>query len=242
MCSVTFWPNGPTYRLAMNRDEQLTRVKGRPPARFVTNGRAALHPSEPGSGTWISVNDSGVGLALINWYAITQRASAPTVSRGEVVMTMREVSQVEEAAQRLAALPLKQINPFRLIGVFPQHQSVCEWRWNQQQLEKIVHEWSPQQWFSSSYDEPAAQRIRSETFSARCHEPDAGEAVWLRRLHGSHSPERGPFSICMHRADAATVSYTEIEVSGEHTVMSHHVGPLCCVGKFFEEQIALVVR
>lgn len=241
MCSVTFWPTGRTYRLAMNRDEQLTRIAGLPPARFVTKGRIALHPSEPGGGTWISVNDSGVSLALINWYSITQRAPQPTVSRGEVVMTMRDVSRVEEASRMLAAMPLTQINPFRLIGVFSKHESVCEWRWNQQHLEEIVHEWSPQQWLSSGFDEPAAQRIRSDTFSARRHDPDAGEAVWLRRLHGSHTPESGPFSTCMHRADAATVCYTEIKISDEQAVMSHHAGPLCCAGEFREEQIALAV-
>ena len=45
-----------------------------------------------------------------------------------------------------------------------------------------------------------AKAARNQKFEGRLN--------WLRRLHRSHLPERGPFSICMHRSDAATVSYT----------------------------------
>ena len=37
--------------------------------------------------------------------------------------------------------------------------------------------------------------------------------AWMRRLHRSHVPAPGPFSICVHREDARTVSYTEIEAA-----------------------------
>jgi hypothetical protein len=50
---------------------------------------------------------------------------------------------------------------------------------------------------------------------------------WLRRLHRSHRPEIGPYSICMHRDDAATVSYTEIVVSRGISRMRYESGPTC---------------
>ena len=43
----------------------------------------------------------------------------------------------------------------------------------------------------------------------------------------SHEPERGPFSICMHRREAATVSYTEIDVTRNRATMGYVPGPLC---------------
>ena len=57
-----------------------------------------------------------------------------------------------------------------------------------------------------------------------------GRLDWLRRLHRSHSPQRGPFSICMHRRDAATVSYTEVAVSKRRATMRYKSGP-CCSNK-----------
>ena len=123
MCTVTFSPRRRGYALAMNRDEKLTRVAGLPPAEKIIQGRAVLAPSEPGGGTWLALNDSGVTFALINWYAITARVRARSASRGQVVR--------------------------------------------------------------------------------------------------SHSPHPGPFSICMHRADAATVSFREVMVLANQAVMRH---------------------
>ncbi|HTH50036.1 MAG TPA: NRDE family protein [Candidatus Limnocylindria bacterium] len=236
MCSVTFWPNARGYRLAMNRDESLARVTGLPPARFVVGGRTIVHPGEPMGGTWICLNDRGVTFALINWYAITARASAPTVSRGEVLLTLRDSTEPEEAAARLRLLPLTQLNPFRMIGFFPGQQAVREWRWDVATLAEVPHHWSPGQWLSSGYDEPTAQHIRGATFETLRMEADAGSLPWLRRLHSSHGPERGPFSTCMHRADAATVSYTEIEIERDTRIMRHGTGSPCC-GKGLVEAV-----
>jgi len=85
MCTVTFSPRQRGYALAMNRDEQLTGAVGLPPCESIVYGRRVLAPSEPGGGTWILLNESGVTFALINWYSISSRVKIKTVSRGEVV-------------------------------------------------------------------------------------------------------------------------------------------------------------
>jgi hypothetical protein len=87
--------------------------------------------------------------------------------------------------------------------------------------------WKTQQWISSGFDEPTAQRVRSRVFRSVLRERSAGGLGWLRRLHRSHSPQSGPFSTCMHRTDAATVSYTEISVSDHRAKMGYHGGPPC---------------
>src|SRR5882757_84312 len=85
MCTVTFTPRHRGYALAMNRDEKLSRVMGLPPSKKVINGHTVLAPSEPGGGTWIALNDSGVTFALINWYSITTRVRGEAITRGQVV-------------------------------------------------------------------------------------------------------------------------------------------------------------
>jgi len=211
----------------MNRDEKLTRPTGLTPKRLKVNGCAVIGPSEPGSGTWITVNDHGVAVALVNWYSIKARVTGKAVSRGEVVNSVSAATSPEFADALLVKCPLDRINPFRLIGVFPQTSELVEWRWDLKKLARNSQQWNTQQWISSGFDEPRAQRFRGRTFRDARKQKSAGSLDWLRRLHRSHGPKSGPFSTCMHRADAATVSFTEIIVSSRGAVMRYHAGAPC---------------
>lgn len=230
MCTAIFIPRKVGYLLAMNRDEQLSRVAALPPARYRIEGAELLFPSEPGGGTWIGLNDGGVGLALVNWYAISRHVTGPIVSRGQVVRTALSARSVASVEERLTRLSLDRIRPFRLIGIVPATQQVVEWRWDLIQLERVDHAWSPAAWISSGWDEPGAQASRSRSFQRALTEKSAGTLPWLRRLHRSHAPEPGAYSICMHRSDAATVSYTEIAVSSTVATLNCRPGAPCCSG------------
>jgi hypothetical protein len=221
MCTVTFIARQRGYCLGMNRDEKLTRPAGLPPKEKRLNGLGVISPSEPGGGTWIAVNDHGATLALINWYSIAARVDGKGVSRGEVVNSASAAILPGSADDALHGLPLNRINPFRLIGVFPTTSEIVEWRWNLKQLVRKNLPWKSQQWISSGFDEPAAQRVRGRTFRQAQKQESTGSLDWLRRLHRSHLPQTGPFSTCMHRNDAATVSYTEIVVSDQHALMRY---------------------
>lgn len=227
MCTVTFIARKRGYCLGMNRDEKLTRPAGLPPTKTKVNGRAVICPSEPAGGTWIALNDSGSCLALINWYSATKRVERNSVSRGVVVKALGPADSVKVTHARLKELPLKRINPFRLIGIFPALGEIVEWRWDLKRLARKQHPWKTGQWASSGFNEPAAQSVRGRTFRKALHQASAGRLDWLRRLHRSHGPEVGPFSTCMHRADAATVSYTEVNVSRHSSTMRYHGGTPC---------------
>jgi hypothetical protein len=227
MCTVTFIARKRGYCLGMNRDEQRTRPAGLPPQKKPVNGRSVLAPSEPGGGTWIAVNDAGATHALINWYSIATRVDSNPVSRGEVVNAMSALCSPQFAKAALAGLPMLRINPFRLIGIYPAARQTIEWRWDLKNLTSVNHQWERRHWVSSGYDEVTAQRVRGKTFQRFQRQRSAGSLDWLRRLHLSHFPATGPFSICMHRPDAATVSYTEISVSPGNATMRHHSGPPC---------------
>ena len=221
MCTVSFVARKSGYLLAMNRDEKRSRASGLPPARVSLNGRAAIFPSEPGGGTWISLNDTKTTFALINWYSVKAVVKINAISRGIVVKSVASENSPAGAYRILNGLPLKQIIPFRLIGIFEAQREICEWRWDLETLSCESLPWNSQQWISSGYDEPGAQRARSKTFQVALRRKTAGSLGWLRRLHRSHAPFCGPFSTCMHRADAVTVSYTEVNVSNGRATMSY---------------------
>lgn len=227
MCTVTFMPRKSGYCLAMNRDEKLTRPQGQPPKPTIVHNRQVICPSEPGGGTWIALNDRGVSLALINWYSVATRVERSAISRGEVVKATCAADNRGTMETILSALPLDRINPFRLIAVFAASRQIRECRWDLKNLELKTCAWQTQQWISSGFNEPAAQRERSRTFLQALEHKSPDSLSWLRALHGSHSPEKGPFSTCMHRIDAATVSYTQVMVQESKASMSYCTGSPC---------------
>lgn len=229
MCTVTFIAQTKGYALGMNRDEKRARAVGLPPGITRFNGRSILAPSESGGGTWMGVNDAGATLALINWYTVKARVAARLLSRGEVVRRALPSECPLAVAAVLAGMPLVRVNPFRLIGVFPTAKIIVEWRWDLRRLERLDHRWQTQTWISSGFDEPGAVKTRGQAFRGALRQTSAGSVDWLRRLHRAHRPVSGPYSTCMHREDAATVSYTEVTVSRREARMRYAPGAPCCV-------------
>jgi hypothetical protein len=147
-------------------------------------------------------------------YSAGKRAAPNAVSRGVVIPAALHCRRSDEAEAVIEALPLDRINPFRLIGVFPAEARIMEWRWDLQKLDGINYPWRA--------------NIRGRTFARALRQRSAGRAAWLRRLHRSHLPGCGPYSTCMHRAEAATVSYTEVSIVRRTATMRYVAGPLCC--------------
>jgi hypothetical protein len=236
MCTVTLIARRSGYVLGMNRDEKLARPAGLKPARLRLDGRMTLAPSEPRGGTWIGVNDAGVTFALVNWYSVPDRVSGPAVSRGDLVKSVLPWDAPGPVDSKLDNRELGRVKPFRLIGVFPAVGAVVEWRWNLRRLERLDHPWQTNIWISSGFDEPGAQETRGRRFAAALGGTAPLTADWLRRLHRSHGPARGPYSLCMHREDAATVSFTEVVVSGDVARMRYTAGAPCCTapGEFLD--------
>lgn len=227
MCSVTFIPRADGFLLGMNRDESLSRPAANPPERRTRTGRLALYPTEPTGGSWIGLNDTGLTLALINWYAVPRAPGIGRVSRGIVVPSLLAAASLDEVRAAMVVMPKQDMAPFRLLAFSSVGRTAFEFCWDQRTLEEVPHAWEPQHWFSSGHDEPRAQLERAKVARKAWQQPRAGTPPWLRRLHASHEPARGPCCFCMHRKEAATVSYTEIVVTTHAATMRYHDGPLC---------------
>jgi hypothetical protein len=239
MCTVSFLPNTLGFYLAMNRDEKVDRSTALAPTIVDLESRRAVFPSEPTGGTWISANDAGVCLALINWHRVERQPKNDVVSRGEVVRALASKSRTNEIADGIATLPLRKLRPFRLIAIVPSEKHVTEWRWNLEWLAMRDHKWQLQHWFSSGFDERGAELERQRVWDTAHGRQSKRNLTWLRQLHCSHAPKRGPFSICMHRRDASTVSYTEVAVSQKRATMRYKAGPCCSSGTIVTNTISL---
>jgi len=194
----------------MNRDEQILRSSTLPPERFPIEGGYAIYPRENSGGTWIAANSLGVTLALLNWYSVTP--SAPkSQSRGEVIPRLIAAEDSATVHDQLTKLELHGTLPFRLIGIFARERKVTEWRWNQRMIEIQEFPWQRHHWFSSGISDSEAEKNRG----AVCSRPSTEikpTKQWLRELHSSHENGPGPFSVCVHRPEVRSLSYSEISV------------------------------
>lgn len=240
MCTLSFVPGNRSYAIGMNRDERIIRPAAYPPRITGAGTVEAIYPREDAGGTWIGANEIGISFALLNRNH-TSTTTPKLRSRGEVIPPLLESCNRNEAERRIVKMDLRDIFPFRLIGFFPSEHAVCQWNWDTEQLESFHLPWRARHWFSSGISDELAREVRGLTCSEAWKMRDAGSVPWLRNLHASHAPEQGSFSICMHRQDAATVSYTEILCDPKVLTMRYRAGHPCESLEQFDSELALTI-
>jgi len=228
MCTLSIIPAEQGYLAGMNRDELLMRSPALPPATFHRKGMDALYPREASGGTWIACNGHGNLLALLNWNEVDLRPlGQKSRTRGCVIPELIYEAESSSTDLRLRQMNLFGIFPFRLIGAFPEERTSIEWRWDGMRATRFNYPWERRHWFSSSLSDSAATAVRSGVCEAAGSEAAVLDEPWLRRLHRSHTPDPGPFSICVHRSDAASVSYTEVKHDDSRVSMDYLFGNPC---------------
>jgi hypothetical protein len=226
MCTLTFIPISKTrgFLLGMNRDDRYSRPPAVAPAVYQSGNQQALYPVEPGSGRWIAVNQAGLGLAILNW---SLSLGDKMHSRGEIIPRLAACTGLEAVARELSIMNLAGTLPFRLIAVSANEEEIREHLWNGSVQQVKLRPWKLTHWFSSGRGDDLAERSRRPICEAADADPAAGSIEWLRSLHQSHAPERGAFSICVHREDAGTLSYTEGHCDAERISMAYSPGYPC---------------
>jgi hypothetical protein len=228
MCTLTFIPKEKGFLAGMNRDELVTREIALPPKLFPKDGVQALHPYESSGGTWIGCNSNGIFFALLNSYSSWGVSSSVTAkSRGTVIPELIGQPVSKGARHVLDGFRLTEVLPFRLIGIFGKEKAVLEWWWDGKSINTLELGWKRKHWFSSSLSDASAESGRRSACAKAWKEPEAGGKEWLRELHRSHIPAPGPFSVCVHRPDATTVSYTEVSCCESRISMDYIAGNPC---------------
>ena len=229
MCTLSLVTRNDGYLLAMNRDESIARGAGLVQEFHQLGDTMALYPSDGTGGTWIAVNEYGIGLALLNWNDIIRNLpiACKARSRGQIIPALGKSSRMAELLAAFDVFDLAGVQPFRLVGVFPLEHVVGEWQWNSSQLKFHTRRWSSGHWFSSSLSDHQAETLRGAVCRSVENEPDAGSVRWLRRLHASHAGGPGPFSVCVHRDNVRTLSYSQITVTARALQLAHFLGSPC---------------
>lgn len=235
MCTLSFIPKTTGYLIGMNRDERLTRVRAFPPQTAEIGDLQAVYPREPDGGTWIGANTARTSFALLNRNPGLVKMPKER-SRGEIIPQLLGCNGLSQVRARMEQVDPHGMLPFRLVAFFPAERAVLQWSWDAHHLQGMELGWRTHHWFSSGVSDELARETRSLTFHDAWRHRSAGSTEWLRGLHASHAPVRGSFSVCVHRPDAATVSYTEIDCQTPVLTMRYHAGHPCeALGRFDSE-------
>lgn len=239
MCTLSWRLDGSTLDVFFNRDEQKSRVAARP-AHFWPDYEAIFPVDPQGGGTWLAATTSGCVFALLNNYQATVKDSdicvereIPLLSRGLVItMLLQEMGALKPFESQskpadlqpftiehcLKCLPLFAFKPFTLVCLSPSWQAFA-FDWDGFQL-TTTRPRSPV--ISSAVALRSVQAYRLSVY------PE-GEATvgHLMQFHSSHEPSASAFSVCMHRDDAHTVSFSHVQVTLQNISFQYFAGSPC---------------
>ncbi len=228
MCTLS-WIAGPDgYRLLFSRDELLSRRPALPPHVDIGDGVRFLAPRDgDAGGTWVFVNEHGVAACLLNLFRDHPFPPGQgPISRGLLVLGLAGARSVDAARRIVETTDLSRYQPFTLalFGV-AEHPVALRSEGGRPALFGLGDDRLPLT--SSGRDTEGVARSRRGTL-ARCAAEYGGVTpAALEAFHRSHHPDRGPYSPCMHRPEAATVSLTVIAAGPDSVSLSYQPGAPC---------------
>jgi len=225
VCTMTWFKSREGYELFFNRDERLSRSRAELPTSQESEGVKYISPTDADAGgTWITVNQFGFAVCLLNHYQFEQiETYKDWTSRGEIVRQFASTSDLGLAEQRFRALDLEDYRAFRMFIIERSGRNrLCVWDGHAARIEKNVTK--PKS--SSSVDARHVKKVRKDLFD----ELNLIESTSVQDYidyHSSHLPSRSKESVCMHRDDAKTVSFSHVSVSATRVEFRYADGSPC---------------
>jgi len=222
---MTWFVNEDGYELFFNRDESISRSHADLPSLQMDAGVSYLSPTDADAGgTWIAANHFGVTVCLLNHYQFEQIATYKEwTSRGEIVRRFARTASIEDVETQFLELELTDYRAFRMFIIDKQgNNRLCVWDGHQPRIEVNVD--TPKS--SSSVDAKHVKERRKKLFNDLGLSASKNSADFID-YHASHLPSRSKESVCMHRDDANTVSFSHVAVNADGVKFAYADGPPC---------------
>lgn len=225
MCTLTWFTHQDGYELFFNRDESEQRKRAIKPSLARQNGVSYLAPTDTDAGgTWIAVNHLGYTVCLLNYYQFAQINTYKSwVSRGELVRHFADTGSLRAAHLRFMAMDLQEYRAFRLFIIAPDGGNrLMVWDGHGIRVEEDVSQ--PKS--SSAVDSQHVKAMRRQSYHAHDLSTSQVSEDFIA-FHRSHYPTPSNESVCMHRADAQTVSLSHIRVNAYAATFGYVDGSPC---------------
>ncbi|MFT7679174.1 MAG: hypothetical protein ACI8QC_003174 [Planctomycetota bacterium] len=233
MCTVSWQHRAPAesstvpagYDLFFNRDESRVRGPERPPEQISEQGVQYLAPADSDAGgTWVSVNEFGLSVGLLNGYTASKGAIRESyISRGQLVRELSGLRSPAEVMTNMTSERLADYRPLVLFAIGPDGDAKLL-RWDGLCLVLIDQAEAQLPLSSSGYDQQAARERRAQLLrAARARHPQDPAAALLDFHTGAGVPPDAT-SACMSREDAETRSLVHIAVSTQEVNLAYAGG------------------
>ena len=226
MCTVTWLVEEDGYALFFNRDERRSRGIAAPPSVYLGKGVEYLSPADiDGGGSWITANEFGVTICLLNSYQQDPRRDVAFETRGRIPIAFADARSVAEVARGLDTFSLRRFAPFRLLVLQPREPPwTCLWNGSMLSNDRDSRPQMPLT--SSSFQTEHVEAARQDAFRREFSSGSPTKAD-LEAFHRGHHGESGAHSVCMHRADAQTVSCSRVTVDEQSVCFAYSAGSPC---------------
>ena len=222
MCTLSWHVSATGYSVYFNRDEQRSRPQAKPPFWHThPNCTQYLAPIDPqGGGTWIGINENGLLLALLNFYAANapQTKESALKSRGQLIPHWMGINHLKELEHFGEQTETQDYAPFLLFGLSPHNESIL-FAWDGDTLQRHRDPESPIT--TSSVRSEEVTRIRREYWEALSN-TTSDQVLRHRQYHRWHDTADPAASVLIARSDALTVSHTEIRWERGHITMDYY--------------------
>lgn len=222
---MTWFVKDDGYELFFNRDERISRSRADLPTSQSLKGVQYLSPTDSDAGgTWIAANQYGVTVCLLNHYQFEQIETYKSwISRGEIVREFAVTDNLADAEAAFNALDLDDYRAFRMFIIDRHGENLlCVWDGHLARVEQNVT--TPKS--SSSVDAKRVKAMRRSLFEDMNLVDSKNRDDYIN-YHASHMPSRSKESVCMHRADANTVSFSHVSVSTQSVSFRYADGSPC---------------
>jgi hypothetical protein len=142
-------------------------------------------------------------------------------------MNLIPAQTLTELSDNISTTDLSHFAPFTL-AAFEPGLPASVFDWDGRNLTAVSNADHHMPLVSSSFDPERVERERRAEFGRLRDRCGALRVGSLLAFHASHQPERGPYSPCMHRADAETVSFTWVTVNAAEVSLYYAPGAPCC--------------
>src|SRR5215472_2381117 len=226
MCTVSGVHQSNGYHLLCNRDERRTRGTAVAPHIVERGGVRYIAPIDSdGGGTWLSANEFGISVCLLNGSAGVE-PSGIRRSRGLLLRELAWAPSAGECALWLRHLDLGPFAPFSIVIIEPGRSAILA-QWNGIELTVDPAGDRHMPLTSSSYDAAGVRRARLNEFARRAGAWLHADPTLLYWFHSSHGAAPDAYSTCMHREDAETVSFSWVIVSRDTIRFLYSPGAPC---------------
>lgn len=240
MCTVSWVEDREGLHIFCNRDEMRKREPASSPATGEQEGVTFLAPRDGrAGGTWIAANERGLAVCLLNHYNPDADGAGPFPSRGQLVLSLMSCNTLDEVRARLNVAYVQDYRPCILL-IFQRGVAVDRFIWDRVTLQHEVMSRMEPQTSSSFMTQPViTSRISYWRNLVRQNNGLVSREL-LDAFHASHHPSKGAYSVCMHRPDAHTVSYTRVRLGHDEVQMSYQEKAPCKEQDAVDCQLPLV--